>query len=261
MIEDDYPGLILERADLNRDISGPHSSSGGGGGKGQIRVIRLRSAEKEQREVRLRREAWDKVLMECGFATIFQAISDACNGRKFTDTHTRAFLDGMSTDLSDGPNDEMVESARRIPIIVHNGLHDLMFLLTHCHHPTLPESFEGTKRIIQKYFPLVFDTKVIADEYSDSIVKAGSSNLGDLYGGTCVNSGIQNIHSQPSLPSRITNQDGKGQGQAHEAAWDAYMTGCVFNALCNRILETKKRLGTFMPLDRLLLAPPLARLY
>lgn len=48
------------------------------------------------------------------------------------------------------------------------------------------------------------------------------------------------------------NQEERGQGQAHEAAWDAFMTGCVFNALCNRILESKNGLNFDLTLDGLL---------
>jgi len=51
---------------------------------------------------------------------------------------------------------------------------------------------------------------------------------------------------------QIVNQDGRSRGQAHEAAWDAYMTGCVFNALCHRIMESKNALGLILPLDGLL---------
>ena len=235
-IEDEYPGLILERADI-QDAS--WNAGVIGGGKDQIRVIRLNPVEKELRETRLRREAWDEVLMDCGFATIFHALSDACHGKKFTKRRTRAFLDGMSPELTWSSS----AAGRTIPVVVHNGLMDLMFLLTHCHHPTLPKNFEDTKRIIQNYFPFVFDTKVIADEYSDAIIKSGSTNLGDLYTITYGNSGILSPDgtnlSLSNSPALIMNQDGKGQGQAHEAAWDAYMTGCVFFALCGRILDSK----------------------
>lgn len=248
-IEDEYPGLILERADIQDT-----SCSAGiiGGGKDQIRVIRLNPVEKELRETRLRREAWDDVLLESGFATIFQAISDASHCKKFTNRRTRAFLDGMSPELTWSSS----AVGRTMPIVVHNGLMDLMFLLTHCHHPTLPEIFEDTKRIIQDYFQLVFDTKVLAEEYSDAIIKSGSTNLGNLYTVTCGISGVLSPDSTnlslSNTPALIMNQDGKGQGQAHEAAWDAYMTGCVFSALCGRILDSK---CSEMSLDELLHGP------
>ncbi|KAL3781010.1 hypothetical protein ACHAW5_000401 [Stephanodiscus triporus] len=264
-IEDEYPGLVLERADRGGEGGG----GGGGGGAAsaalgnQIRVIRLSPEEKGRREARLRREGWDELLMEMGFATVFQAISDACNGRTFSESRTRDFLDGMCPDLCipSPPEDSVrqvnrVEDAigRRIPLVVHNGLHDLMFLLTHCHDPVLPDSFEDTKGVIRAYFPLVFDTKVIGTEYSDAIIKGGRTTLGDLFGVACGDGDPSDgvILPPPTPPAKITNRDGRSQGQAHEAAWDAYMTGCIFGALCNRILESKNRPNRDLTLDRLL---------
>ncbi len=216
-IEDEYPGLILERADIDPN----NNEAAAATLRNQIRVIRLSPTEKLRRESRKKHEAWDEVLMEMGFTIIFQAISDACNGNVFSAQQTRQFLDGVCSELSTPMTNGGVDSAggRKIPLIIHNGLHDLLFLLTHCHKPTLPESFEDTKRIIRSYFPLVFDTKVIGTEYSDSFIKGGSTTLGDLFDTICTDEIIRF-----SVPP-IVNQDGRNSGQAHEAAYDAYMTG------------------------------------
>jgi poly(A)-specific ribonuclease len=227
-IEDEYPGLVLERADSASEGGGATASATA---RNQIRAIRLSPAEKERREARLRREAWDGVLAELGFATVFRALSDACNGRTFEEGRTRDYLDGMCPDLTCCPPATPPATGRRIPIVVHNGLHDLMFLMTHCHDPALPDSFEDTKTIIRTYFPLVFDTKVIGTEYSDAIIRGGSTILGDLFATTCgdgrepPSDGAAGVSPPIELPASITNQDGRGQGQAHEAAYDAYMTG------------------------------------
>ncbi len=175
--------------------------------------------------------AWDGVLSELGFATVFRALSDACNGRTFEEGRTRDYLDGTCPDLTCPPATHPAAMGRRIPIVVHNGLHDLMFLMTHCHDPALSDSFEDTKTLIRTYFPLVFDTKVIGTEYSDAIIRGGSTNLGDLFAATCgdgrepPSDGAVGVSPPIKLPASITNQDGRGQGQAHEAAYDAYMTG------------------------------------
>lgn len=239
-IEDEYPGLILERADL----AGPCDPVA----RNQIRVIRLSPAEKKLREARLRQERWDRLLQDIGFTTIFQAISDACNGKTFNEEQTSGFLNG----LSPGPSVEIdgQKAGKQIPLVIHNGLHDLMFLLTHCHNPRLPEAFEDTKNVIRNYFPIVQDTKVLATEFSDAIIRGGKTDLGGLYHTTC-NTGDSDDSLLLKIPS-IVNKDGRSQGQAHEAAWDAYMTGCVFNALCNQILESKNRLNVAMTLDGLL---------
>mmetsp|Transcript_30080 Transcript_30080/g.62886 ORF Transcript_30080/g.62886 Transcript_30080/m.62886 type:complete len:383 (+) Transcript_30080:557-1705(+) len=177
-------------------------------------------------------------------------MSDACNGKAFSEERTRRFLDGVSPELS-MPAKAGEGEGRRIPLVIHNGLHDLMFLLTHCHNARLPESFEDTKKVIRGYFPVVYDTKILGTEYSDAIIKSGNSALGDLFDTTC-NASDANGDVPSMKAPLITNQDGRSQGQAHEAAWDAYMTGCVFNALCNRILESKNRFSADLTLDDLL---------
>jgi len=175
-IEDEYPGLVLERASTD---------PGAGEARNQIRVIRLSPAEKRRREDRLRRESWDRMLLQdLGFATVFQAISDACNGRSFSEEQTTKFLDGLSPDAS-LPTAQDARGGRKLPLVIHNGLMDLMFLLTHCHDTSLPESFEDTKRVIQGYFPNIYDTKVLGTEYSDAVIRSGNSALGDLFRTTC----------------------------------------------------------------------------
>ena len=208
----------MERAD-----SDPNAAGTTGASRNQIRAIRLSPTEKKRREKRLRQEEWDKILMNIGFTTLFQAISGACNGETFTKERTSDFLDGLVTDVST-PTALANYTGKKIPLIIHNGLQDLLFLLTHCHDATLPESFENTKRTIQKYFPLVYDTKVLATEYSDAIIKGGSSTLGELYATTCKDEGEPDDTVSTKVPP-IVNQDGRSCEQAHEAAWDAYMTG------------------------------------
>lgn len=183
----------------------------------------LSPAEKKRREIRLRQGAWDRVLMDIGFTTLFKAISDACNGLTFTKERTTGFMNGQFTELSI-PSNNNEETGKKIPLIIHNGLQDLMFLLTHCHDATLPESFEDTKKIIRSYFPLIYDTKVLATEYSDAIITSGSTGLEDLYKKTCTEDESDSDMSLLKVPP-IKNQDGGSQGQAHEAAWDAFMTG------------------------------------
>jgi len=242
-IEDEYPGLILERADAAPNTNGTSSPAT----RNQIRAIRLSSAEKKRREKRLQQEAWDRVLMDIGFTTIFKAISDACNGKLFTKEQTSGFLNGLYPSPSTSPAEG--ETRKKVPLIIHNGLMDLMFLLTHCHQPTLPDHFEDTKKIIRTFFPLVYDTKVLATEYSDAIIQGSKTSLEDLYGLTCTEGAF--MTAQMKVPS-IANHDGSSQGQAHEAAYDAYMTGSIFNALVNRILDSKNRHDHNLTLDGLL---------
>ena len=52
--------------------------------------------------------------------------------------------------------------------------------------------------------------------------------------------------------SPIVNQDGRSAGKAHKAAWDAYITGCVFHSLGRRVLESRNKLDLNPTLDELL---------
>lgn len=130
---------------------------------------------------------------------------------------------------------------------------DLMFLLTHCHRDSLPESFEDTKRIIRGYFPLIYDTKILSTECSDAVVRGGNTALGELY-----RSVFSPETSELGL-KKATITNGDGSEQAHEAAWDAYMTGCVFYALCTRILEPNN--DSRLALGRILEHEPVGSLH
>jgi len=238
-IEAEYSGLLLERADLSPN-AGPTA-------RNQIRVIRLSPEERKRRENRLKVEEWEKLLLgNLGFTTVFQAISDVCNGKVLTKERIEGFLDGSfpspSVPLNEGGN------GRQIPLIVHNGLMDLMFLLTHCHDPSLPKNFEETKMQIRHYFPNVFDTKVMSTEYSDAQIKGGSTALGDLFD----TMKYVDIGEKFLFPTISNQESGVFEGQAHEAAWDAYMTGSVFNALGKRILEGKNMLNLDLTFNSLL---------
>jgi hypothetical protein len=88
--------------------------------------------------------------------------------------------------------------------------------------------------VIRKYFPLIYDTKILSTECSDTDVCGGSTALGELY---------QTLFSPQTnelglkKATVLNHDDGASEGQAHEASWDAYMTGNVFFNLCKRILE------------------------
>ena len=239
-IEAEYSGLLLERADL-----GPNA---GPTARNQIRVIRLSPEERHRRENRLKVEEWEKLLLgNLGFTTVFQAISDVCNGKVLTRERIEGFLGGSYPSPA-MPSDSGA-NGRHIPLIVHNGLMDLMFLLTHFHDPSLPTSFEETKMQIRNYFPSVFDTKVMAKEYSDAQIKGGNTALGDLF------DTLQHVDlGEQSLFPTISNQENGGstKGQAHEAAYDAYMTGSVFSALGKRILEGKNVMNFDLSFNSLL---------
>lgn len=300
-IEFEYPALVLEKA------RHPYNTN-------QICVLRLNAAEKVARDRRLKKDEWRKMHVEkIGMTRVFEALSGACRGElgvvgSLEDEYVE-FLEGggeeegrngagglasdtngrggeSSTDQSSPSSSTNnnptikppTQIGRRIPLIVHNGLMDLLFLLTHFHSHTLPSTHSQTKSLIHHYFPLVYDTKVLSSECSDGIIRGESTALGDLYAKNCLalgggGGGGGGAPPPPPLPHHqphhrhhgvngnavqhhhhgaaagagagdaivprviIANSGEEDSTQMHEAAYDAFMTGTVFQCLCRRILR------------------------
>jgi hypothetical protein len=217
-VEKEYPSLIVESA-------APTYPN-------QIRVLRLNQAEKEAREERLRREGWEDVVVhKIGMWRIFAALSAVCRGEEVP---REAVTFAESYDQVDwnwqAYNKEPIR--RKIPLIVHNGFMDILFLLTHfVHSHKLPESYVDIKALIRQYFPVVYDTKVVATECSTPW-KNDNTNLSNLY--------QKAVRENDSLENKIAvvtsaNNDPSNQDQEHEAAYDAFMTGAIYIGLCKHI--------------------------
>ena len=107
---------------------------------------------------------------------------------------------------------------RKIPIVVHNGLMDLLFLMTHCHSTMLPENYVDCKALITGYFPLIYDTKVMATE---GVSRHDNTVLSQLFAAVVT----EGTSAELQLTEDVTDCS------AHEASHDAYMTGAVFYGL------------------------------
>ena len=118
-----------------------------------------------------------------------------------------------------------------MPLIVHYGLLDLLFLLTHFVTPTLPDTWADVKQLVRHYFPVIYDTKAMAVERS---VGCFNLSLGDVFDKISSNSKLRAL-----LPNMDENEE--PSTQKHEAAYDAYMTAVCFVGLCQ---EVQSRLGT-----------------
>ena len=218
-IELEYPALILENAGpANRD---------------QIRVWRLSPEEKLQREERLRREAWEAMVNEVGFWRVFRAISNACRGVREVNSLVLASSVNQ-VDAAAEPQWEPI--GRKIPVVVHNGLMDFLFMLTHFHSHTLPDTFQETKALIAEYFPLIYDTKIMSTEClpQNDVGENNSTTLGNLYSKFVENDQVFFLLNHLQVVDAV-GDDPSAADQIHEAAYDAYMTGAVFIALSKRI--------------------------
>jgi len=281
-IEEEYPALILERADGNR-----------------IRALRLDADEKAERDECLKYEEWAELHRDqIGFTDVFRALSAACQGNLVVGEDGHVCINGASEEFSrfsaqsgslrhfsyskaksgaagkkDGKSPSRKKKLKKnprmstggstkgstkgavtskgaeprvVPIIVHNGLMDLLFLLTHCHSPKLPEDYNDVKLLIHKYFPNVYDTKILSSECSGSDVRFSNTALGELYNRVCV--GTMDADTDPLIHYEVvgsTASDNSNADQMHEAAYDAFMTGAVFQELSRRIMTTMTYTNTW----------------
>mmetsp|Transcript_35305 Transcript_35305/g.85630 ORF Transcript_35305/g.85630 Transcript_35305/m.85630 type:complete len:666 (-) Transcript_35305:2327-4324(-) len=208
-IEAEYSNLVLET----------HNS--------QIRVLRLNAEERKLRKARLQREGWENILQEkLGVYRVFLALTKACNG---TSTSSQAEHMMLASSVDEAlatfePEDPVEGTGRKVPLVVHNGLQDLLFLLTHFHNADLPRSWPDCKQLIHSYFPVLYDTKCMAIEYGSRDSGRTPTHLSAVY--------EQTLNSHPQWNRTFQNSgDGDEQQQAHDAGWDAYMTGAAFCGL------------------------------
>jgi len=118
-------------------------------------------------------------------------------------------------------------SASRKPIVGHNLLLDLLFSYFHF-EDRLPATLREWKIEMNRVFPLIFDTKHIAathPAYKDRLLSTG---LGDLY--AVVKTQV-NVEHATGFDRYRENED-----YAHEAGFDAFMTGTVFAAFVEQIV-------------------------
>lgn len=214
-IQQEYPSLVLE--------------NGGQGNPNRIRVWRLDDDEKLRREARLRREGWEELIAnKIGLARVYAAISNACRGKA---PHRRSVMFAPSIDNVDWTLPPLTVTdlapARRIPIVVHNGFMDVSFMMSHFVKPTLPPSLAEYKKLLATELPVLYDTKVMATEFSLTQHNLNSA-LGPLF---------ERLSHEGGLVGRIEtvcNADSPPD-QEHEAAYDSFMTGVCFIGLWHEI--------------------------
>ena len=222
----------------------------------QIRVWRLNAEEKRRRQERLVREGWERLLLEkVGMYRIFLALSLACQGNQQPITRDQHILLSPHAPLVMTEKEATMvyppsnQKQRPIPLVVHNGLQDLLFLMTHFHSPTLPGPWKDCKQLLHSYFPVIYDTKIMALEYSSRQQYATNANnnasrfppthLGALYERTVLHQPQWNTAflDQPQVRDPADHDLLTLTNAAHEASYDAYMTGTIFCALSYMIQD------------------------
>ena len=111
------------------------------------------------------------------------------------------------------------------PVIGHNAIYDLAFIY-HQFYAELPETYaEFAHKTSSLLFPKFFDTKVL----SLYVGKLGKSDLQTLYNKATQDKKLNNSLNFAPDPSQADFAIYQSQGgQAHDAGFDAFMTGLVF---------------------------------
>jgi hypothetical protein len=211
-IENEYPNLIVETSQNS-----------------QLRVLRLNAQEKKQRTQRVLREGWEKLLREkVGVYRVFLALTKACAGTSAMSQAEHMILAPTVQDaMTEFELEEDSPLRRKIPLIVHNGLQDLFFLLTHFHDGTLPQTWPEAKHLIHSYFPVIYDTKIMASQYGPRDNSRAPTHLSAVYEQMI----LGHPHWDRAFQAHGSQEQQPAQEQEHDAAWDAYMTGAAFCGL------------------------------
>ena len=209
-IGQEYPSLILEKVP----------------GRNSIKVWRLSDEEKILREERLKREKWESLILEVGLTRIFHALSKVAQGFELERDSVLLAPSLDEVDFDKEPTLYRAAKNRKIPIVVHNGFMDLCFLMTHFVSNQLPESLDGCKSLIREHFPIIYDTKILATEYSLEF-QNDNSRLDPLF------ERVKGVLEQQVRVIVPEVEDGEViASESHHADYDAYMTGVCFIAIC-----------------------------
>lgn len=116
----------------------------------------------------------------------------------------------------------LVESKK--PLIVHNGCLDVMFTIA-SFQEELPEKYSDFKTLVNRLFPVLYDTRYLLERipgfYEEFDKIAPAKGLKELYNFLKGNNGLQ-----IALGNKFEKY--YDEKYAHEAGFDAFMTGICF---------------------------------
>lgn len=120
------------------------------------------------------------------------------------------------------------------PIIGHNFMQDVMFMM-HMHETPLPTDYDVFKQQLQCTLPVIYDTKTMATMWA-GVDAFQATHLGFVYEECRRRAalGSDEFTQRYRLPRGFYNYNDYAvrlQNKAHEAAYDAYMTGVAFSLM------------------------------
>ena len=124
-------------------------------------------------------------------------------------------------------------------LVGHNCSLDLLFTISHLGDP-LPNSLKEFKELLKSYFPAIYDTKCIYEYFFENNKESLSidnkvTHLENVY---TTLKGIYKEKVAIELHHDVKNTYAENSGIYHEAAFDAYVTGCSF-VWMGSVLEEK----------------------
>lgn len=115
------------------------------------------------------------------------------------------------------------------PLVGHNMMLDLLHLIQKTVQP-LPDTLEQFKNVIKANLPTIFDTKLIAKD-PPFCVDIPITSLGNLYSDLCSKFNPPDFIVEDGYESHSLG----GGGQAHDAGYDAFMTGVCFITMVKKL--------------------------
>ncbi|CAG9584195.1 conserved hypothetical protein [Leishmania major strain Friedlin] len=122
----------------------------------------------------------------------------------------------------------------RKPIVGHNFMQDIMFMV-HMHEAPISHDYVEFKKVLQRTLPTIYDTKTMATKLTGGDAFP-VTHLEPLYQECRCRAGLSSdqFTQEYRLPPGFYGYNDsavKLQSKAHEAAYDAYMTGIAFSLM------------------------------
>lgn len=125
--------------------------------------------------------------------------------------------------------------AHKKPIVGHNLILDLIQIINQFIEP-LSDDYTAFKETCHSLFPLIYDTKFIAHLILDpDTLTNNQSRLNDLY---CQ---LKASTYMPKITVQQLDQNLDANQQAHQAGYDAYMSGYCFIAMSESYIQTSHK--------------------
>ncbi|KAI8330136.1 ribonuclease H-like domain-containing protein [Blakeslea trispora] len=131
---------------------------------------------------------------------------------------------------------ELIQKAK-CPVVAHNAVYDILHTVDQFWQ-YLPDTVEEFKEVTNSMWPHIVDTKYLAEYHPRLKSCFNTSVLGSLY--NTVYEELQEAGQHVVMGEGFDRYEGAENETAHEAGYDAYMTGVIYLAFMAYIRENNK---------------------